>query len=142
MKHNSLLIVEDEPDLLDLLTQWFTRSGYRVVAVSCAQQALMAAKASEFQVALIDLGLPDTGGIELMHSLQMQHPALEVVIFSGWTYSPSQARSEGAFACLEKPCSMTKLEATIEEAFEVAFGLVPQLPFGLESQSQVLGSTT
>lgn len=122
---NSLLIVEDEPDLLDMLTQWFTRIGYQVKGVWCAQQALKAAATGEFQVAILDLSLPDMGGIELMHLLRMRQPALEVIILSGWAYSPRLARSEGAFACLEKPCPMAKLEATLEEAFELVVGLVP-----------------
>jgi DNA-binding NtrC family response regulator len=125
MMQHSLLIVEDEPDLLDLLTQWFTRSGYKVTGVSSAQQALKAIAPGKFQVALLDLRLPDMDGIELLQLLKSHHPTLEVVILSGWSYPPSQAKSEGAFACLEKPCTLSKLEAAIEEALELAVGLVP-----------------
>lgn len=117
---NSLLIVEDDPDQLDVMTQWFTRSGYSVSGYSHPRKALNASRTRQFQVAILDLTLPEMDGIELMQLLNDAQPDIQVVILSGRDYSLEQARSEGAFTCVEKPCSLAKLETIVEEAFELS----------------------
>ena len=67
---DSLLIVDDDPDQLDILSRIFPRSDYYVVAVNHPRRALEAASSQQFQVALLDLSLPDMDGIELMQRLQ------------------------------------------------------------------------
>lgn len=58
-------------------------------------------------------------GFELMKRLQRMRNGLPVVILSGFTYSESQAKKLGAFACLVKVCPFELIKKTIERAMEV-----------------------
>jgi len=121
----SLLIVDDDADQLLILSRWFTRQGYRVVTANHPRQALVAAGAGHFQVAVVDASLPEIDGIELMRRLKLSQSDLQVIILSGYDFdvydSPAQlAKADCAFACLVKPCSLQVLELTIENAFHSA----------------------
>lgn len=114
----SLLIVEDDLGQLELLSAKFVRTGYRVVSVHHPRQALEAARFQQFQVALLDGGLPEMDGLELMHRLKRTQDGVQVVFLSGCEYPIWRAKAEGAFTWLVKPCKMALLQATIQHAFE------------------------
>lgn len=114
----SLLIVEDDPSQRDTLTRWFSQRGFRVASRSHPRQALEMAKSKEFQVALLDLSLPDMDGIELMQRLKRIQHSMQVIILSGYDYPMRRARMDGAFTVLTKPCSLKELEETVEAATE------------------------
>jgi two-component system, NtrC family, response regulator HydG len=121
----SLLIVDDDAYQLLMLTHWFTRRGYRVVTANRPRQALVAARAGHFQVAIVDASLPEIDGIELMRRLKLSQSDLQVIILSGYDFAEHEspehlAKSACAFACLTKPCALPLLEATIKSAFDHA----------------------
>lgn len=114
----SLLIVEDDQSQRDTLTRWFSQRGFRVSSCSHPRQALEAVKSKEVQVALLDLSLPEMDGIELMQRLQRIQHSMQVIILSGYDYPMQRARMDGAFTVLTKPCALTELEHTVEDASE------------------------
>jgi DNA-binding response OmpR family regulator len=116
--NRSLLIVEDDLDQLEVLARLFVQAGYQVVSVHHPRQALEAASIRQFQVALLDAGLPEMDGIELMRHLKRSQKAVQVIILSGDQYPQRRAKAEGAFAYFLKPCRMALLEATVESAME------------------------
>jgi DNA-binding NtrC family response regulator len=113
----SLLIVAENAEQLEMLARRFTRAGYQVVGLQHPRQALQAASFQQFQVALLDADLPEMDGIELMRRLQRSHRALQVVILFGDDRSEQHTGADGAIACLNMPCEMAVLKATIEDAF-------------------------
>lgn len=114
----SLLVVEDEPDLLIGMTQLLHRRGFRVAGASTTQQALAAMSRQEFHVVLLDLSLAGMDGIELMKRVKRMQPTLQVIILSGYDYPLWKAKEEGAFAVITKPCVLSLLETTIAHARE------------------------
>jgi len=114
----ALLIVDDNPDQVNLLAQWFTRDGWCVVGVGHPRQALQAASLQQFHVALLDLSLPEMDGIQLMQRLMRNQEVLQVILLSGYEYPASEAKAAGAYACLTKPCNLTLLKARVIEAFK------------------------
>jgi len=125
-KNLSLLIVEEDHDLLERLTQRFIRAGYHVVSAWHPRQALAAASVRTFQVALLDASLPEMDGFDLMQRLKRLQEALQVVILSGYEYPERRVTKEGAFACLSAQDRLDLLQATVEEAFERAASDSPQ----------------
>lgn len=115
-----LLIVEDDPDELDILTCRFIQAGYQVVSVHHPRQALEAASFRQFQVALLDASLPEMDGVELLQCLKRTQQHLRFIILAGHQCSEPWAHVEGTFAWLVKPCNMALLETTVEDAFELA----------------------
>ncbi|BBO32274.1 response regulator [Lacipirellula parvula] len=123
----SLLVVDDEPDLLFAMTQLLHRRGYRVAGASTPQQALAVISRREIQIALLDLSLTGMDGIELMRRMKRMQPDLQVIILSGYDYPLWRAREEGAFGVITKPCVLALLEGMITHACER--GVDEYLPF-------------
>ena len=78
-----LLITEDDPALLQMLSWEFEEMGYLVTAACCCREALQASTEQSFDLALLDFDLPDGVGIDLMDRLHRQTPGLPVVLYSG-----------------------------------------------------------
>jgi DNA-binding NtrC family response regulator len=116
----TLLVVEDDAVQREIIVQWFTRAGYRVIGVGHPRQALQAASFRQFHVAIIDISLPEMDGIELMRRLKTTQAAAQFVITCAYEYPRRHAEDIGAFACLLKPCKMSHLEMIVDEAFENA----------------------
>ena len=110
-----LLLVEDHPATLDVLTRLLTRAGHSVVATSTVAAALAAADASTFDAVVSDLGLPDGTGTELMVQLRARH-GLRGIALSGYGMEQDMERTReaGFIAHLVKPVDFNQLRRTLE----------------------------
>lgn len=102
-----VLIVDDEPDHRTIFAALVERGGdgtYAVEAAGSLAEAVSLAAEHPFDVALVDLRLPDGDGIACMHALRQLQPNLRVVILTAYPTpaSCSVALREGAAAYLEK----------------------------------------
>ena len=118
MLNRSMLIVEGDRELLDMLCRRFIRGGFDVTPVHHPRQALQAASFKDFQVAVLDVSLPETNGVALMQKLKRQIADLKVVLLSPHSDPAFEAEAleHGADAYFVKPCRLSELEATIELA--------------------------
>jgi CheY-like chemotaxis protein len=111
-----LLLVEDEPALVDLLKKYLERLGYKVDA--CAQAdaalALLDAHPEDYALLITDLSLPDMSGDELMTRSRLRAPHLRAIIASGYPYEP---RVEGV-EFLQKPFLPNSLAQAVERALK------------------------
>jgi two-component system cell cycle sensor histidine kinase/response regulator CckA len=85
-----LLIVDDEPAVLDLLKRYLERSGYAVEITPNAEAALdlFQAAPGRFDLVITDLNLPGMGGEELLKRMRQQRPSLRALISSGYPHQP------------------------------------------------------
>lgn len=91
-----ILLVEDHPLFLDGVRRYLGElaDDYElVVAESAAAASQLVASRSDLDIALVDLGLPDACGFELMDHIRQQRPALPVVVLSGSTCSSDIRRA-------------------------------------------------
>ena len=79
---NSILVIDDETNLRKTLASILTRSGYQVTTAADGQSALKALKASKFDLVIVDVQLPDIGGIRLSQQIYKKHPGIPVIIFT------------------------------------------------------------
>ena len=100
-----VLIIDDEADVCTFFRRLLTRAGYAVAAASNKLQALAALEADQFNVALVDLKLPDTDGLTLLQAIKARQPACEVIIMTGYSTVKTAvaAMQLGAYEYLEKP---------------------------------------
>ncbi|MGQ9916614.1 MAG: response regulator [Bryobacteraceae bacterium] len=86
----AILLVDDERPLLELLRRFLERAGYQVDVSETGLGALEKCRVAPgaYTVAVLDLGLPDIAGEELLPKLLEASPALKVVVASGTPYSP------------------------------------------------------
>jgi len=109
-----LLIVDDEPQIRRLLRVCLERSGYEVVEAATGQEGIDAAISRQPELVLLDLGLPDTDGLEVLRRLRewSQAPVL-IVSVRGREGDKISALDSGANDYITKPFSTGELLARL-----------------------------
>lgn len=117
-----ILLVDDDPDFTFALSTLLTRDGFAVDVRHRGDVALDAAREASFDVALVDLSLPDTSGLSLLDSLGQVDPLLPVVCLTGNndTTAVVQAMRKGAVDYLTKPVDRATLHSTVQSATNTA----------------------
>ena len=116
----TLLLVDDDPELLALLAAAADSRGYRTIAASTLRQALDAVDARLPDVAIVDVVLGSDSGLDLLPRMKQATPDAEIVVMSG-SMSVQAAFSSyavPAFAFVEKPFDIDRLFLTVERALE------------------------
>jgi two-component system NtrC family response regulator len=131
-----LLIIDDEPQLRNMLARLFTSEGYAVTTAETGAQAMQRLKARSFQVVLCDVRLPDANGVELTKAIKSQQPDAEVIVLTafGTIHDAVQALHNGAFHYLVKGDDNDKLIPTVSQALENAL-LQQRTPKAMASKS-------
>jgi CheY-like chemotaxis protein len=101
-----ILVVEDAPDVLDVLTRLLRLEGADVVGVASGREALTVFRSRHFDVVVSDLGLPDIPGDVLIRAIiaAARRPITVVVITGESEPSLTRAREAGAEVIFTKPC--------------------------------------
>lgn len=117
----SLLIVDDEPSVLQLFRRTFEKRGVTVLTAASAEQGLAIARDRTPDVAVFDVMLPDRSGLDLLREIQEFDAKLPVIfVTSGGTSATAiDAMKLGAFDYLLKPLSLAQVRELIDRAFEV-----------------------
>jgi two-component system, NtrC family, sensor histidine kinase HydH len=112
-----LLVVDDNVSLVDNLSEILEAAGYTVAGAGSGGAGLGLAEAG-FDVALVDLKLPDGDGTALAPRLKELSPDSEVVLLTGFATLESAVAAVRAGACayLVKPCATQELLVTVEQA--------------------------
>jgi two-component system response regulator GlrR len=120
----ALLLVDDDPDLLRLLTIRLKANGYGVTAVESAQRALASIAASRPDLVLTDLRMEGMDGMALFQEIQGAYPGLPVVILTAHGSIPDAvaAVKRGVFGYLTKPYDAGELLGQIERALTLHGG--------------------
>ena len=118
----SALIIDDEPDIRELLE--LTLSGMSVTSVSAPdlRTAKELLKQQSFGICLTDMRLPDGDGVDFVGYLQRHYPNLPVAVITahGSMDTAIQALKKGAFDFLNKPVDLGNLRTLVENALRAA----------------------
>ena len=116
-----ILIVEDEFSISNFMKMVLEGDGYTVEVATCAAQARAALDRAEYRVLLLDLGLPDADGLELLRELRQRY-ALPVIVVSARTEESEKvaALDCGADDYITKPFGSPELLARIRAALRRA----------------------
>lgn len=115
-----MLVVDDYPGCASIMCDLLRRFGHDSVAATTGSAALDAAATTEFDVALLDLGLPDVSGLEVARRLRARDPRPYLVALTGWSESwAAAARSAGFDALVPKPVRRAQLVEILREAEQV-----------------------
>jgi len=106
-----LLVVEDDPNHARVTAIGLRVEGFEVEVAQNAEAALELMKAQSFDVAVVDLMLPGTNGIQLARLMRERHPATRIVLTSAYHLSERQlVRVDcGAVGFVPKPFDLTEL---------------------------------
>src|SRR6476646_9599856 len=117
-----ILIVDDDPGLLRLLTIRLRAENYEVEAVEGAAQALAAASRFRPDLVISDLRMDQLDGIGLLKELQTRWPGLKVILLTAHGTIPDavHATQMGAFGFLTKPVEKQELLAQVQKALKIS----------------------
>ena len=117
-----ILLVDDDPGLLRLLSIRLRAEGYEVEAVESAHKALATLNRFSPDLVITDLRMDKMDGIGLLKELQTRSPGLRVVIITAHGTIPDAvvATQSGAFGFLTKPIDKDELMQTVERALRVS----------------------
>ena len=120
MAASKILITDDDVDTCEILSDIFRERGYGVVTAGTGSEAVDKAGQTTFDVALIDIRLPDMEGLELIAALKGMQADMVVVMITGYASVETAVRAlnEGASAYILKPLNMDEVLAAVKEALE------------------------
>ncbi|MCM5681999.1 sigma 54-interacting transcriptional regulator [Schlegelella sp. S2-27] len=117
-----VLVVDDDPDMLRLLSMRLGAAGYRVTAVETAEAALTQIAVERPQLVVSDVQLPGKDGLALYDEIRARHPALPVILLTAHGTIPDavEATSRGVFTYLTKPFDGKELLDKIAQALSLS----------------------
>ena len=124
-----LLVVDDDQDLLRLLTMRLHAWGYRVSTAASAEEGLARIAVEPPQLVLSDIRLPGKDGLALFDEIRATRPTLPVILLTAHGTIPDavDAMSRGVFGYLTKPFDSSVLREKIEQALQLSpAGETPQ----------------
>jgi DNA-binding NtrC family response regulator len=115
-----VLLVDDEETLLEYMSKRLLREGFTVKMAFSGEEALEAAKADNFDVAVVDLKMPGIDGVETQKSLKQIQPYLQCIVLTGHGSIDTALESgqQDAFRYLLKPVDYENLVETISQAYQ------------------------
>ncbi|MGJ7608473.1 sigma 54-interacting transcriptional regulator [Variovorax sp. LT1R20] len=113
-----LLVVDDDPDMLRLISMRLVSAGYQVTAVTSAETALTQLEIEHPQLVLSDVRLPGRDGLALFDEIRKRHPSLPVILLTAHGTIPDavEATARGVFTYLTKPYDARELLDKIGQA--------------------------
>lgn len=120
MDKASILIIDDDPSLRKTLTDILRVKGYEPLAAGDGTAGLALLRENDVKVALVDLGLPDASGIDVLSLVKSARPDTEAIILTGNATLDSaiEATNRGAFSYLLKPYDIDQLLTQIRRALD------------------------
>jgi two-component system, NtrC family, response regulator AtoC len=120
-RNAKILVVDDDSDTRDLLSEVLEGEGYQVVAASGAREALAAGKTARFEVILSDIRLgPELNGLDVLRAFKSIQPDSEVILITafGSMETAIEAVKAGAFDYLSKPFKIEDVLNRVYRALE------------------------
>jgi two-component system, NtrC family, response regulator GlrR len=122
MNASDILLVDDDPDLLRLISLRLTSAGYRVRTADSGETALATLAVLRPAVVVTDLRMPGIDGMQLFQAIHREHPALPVIILTAHGTIPDavSATQRGVFGFLTKPFDSQDLLQKVAAAIKLS----------------------
>lgn len=120
MQDFPILFVDDDQQILDVVTTFLMRNGYVIDTVSNGLLALEKIKQREYAAIFTDLIMPEISGLDLLKSAKEASPSTEVIIVTGYgtIESAIEALKRGSYDYLQKPINFERLKILIDRIVE------------------------
>jgi DNA-binding NtrC family response regulator len=105
-----VLLIDDEPDLLDILKAHLEQAGYQVTCAQSGREAVEHAQRQRFDLTISDFKMPGMDGLQTLAALVELDPTTRTVLMTGYTSDEVRAAmSAGGAHLIEKPFDVTEL---------------------------------
>ena len=115
----SILIVDDESTMCNLLEKILAREGYKTHSLTDGQETLEYIKNNKVDIVVSDLNMPKMDGFELLKNIKQHHPGVGVIIMTGYgdAYTVKDALLLGADEYITKPFKSYEISLVVERAY-------------------------
>ncbi len=120
LKGKKILVVDDDLDTVDILTDFLKDEGFEVVSVSSGQEALGEVGKAFFHVILLDIRMPGMDGIQVLEKLQEESPQSVVIILTAYGSKENIKRADkaGVYDVVDKSVDNDWLLGKVRKAFQ------------------------
>ena len=120
MEGMKLLIVDDEHEFASALAERLLLRDFDTTVANTGIDALGHINSTTFDVVLLDLKMPDMGGLEVLEKIKAHDPTVEVIILTGHGSAARdrEGMERGAFDYLMKPIELSDLIIKVKQAYE------------------------
>ncbi|MFZ1985900.1 MAG: response regulator [Desulfatitalea sp.] len=122
--HECVLVVDDEPSIVKILSELLGQLGYQVLSTTSGTEALrmVVQKKDQISLVIVDQSMPDLSGIDLALKLRAIHPDMPIILYSGYDQETfrRQMREIGISAFMAKPVTRSELAMTVRKVLDAA----------------------
>lgn len=114
-KSPRVLVVEDDPQLRDMLAQNFTHFGCEVFTAANGEEAMRVIDTKPITAIVSDIQMPKMNGVQLLTHLRDKGIAIPVIVMTGYsTYEEDHINDLGAMVTLQKPFTRAQLKEIVD----------------------------
>ncbi len=130
MSIQTVLIIDDEPDIRELLEITLLRMGLETESASNATEAYAALQAHPYGLCLTDMRLPDGNGLDIIEYAQQHYPRMPIAMITayGCIETATRALKAGAFDFITKPMDLQRLRELVTSALQQSRLEQPKTP--------------
>src|SRR3982751_2256069 len=113
-----LVVVDDEQGILDVVGRFARRAGFDVSPCSGGREAIELLQAKRADLVMVDLRMPDVGGLDVLRAIRETDPRCQAVLMTGYASVETavEAIKLGAMDYLSKPIDFGRLEQLVDGA--------------------------
>ena len=118
MEEMRIMLVDDEERFLSTTTKLLSKKGYDVLSASSGAEALEKLRIQSAHVVVLDVKMPQIGGLEVMREIKARSPKIQIILLTGRGSEKESelGLKEGAFAYILKPFEIEGLITKMKEA--------------------------
>lgn len=122
MATKRILVVDDQESMRQMLSDLLELMGHEAHAVEGGELALRDLRETRADLVITDLNMPIMNGMELMKQIKSEFPGVPVIIITGYGsfHTEKQVLSNGADGYIPKPCTIHRVQQTVNQALGVA----------------------
>jgi DNA-binding NtrC family response regulator len=118
-----LIVIDDEPGILEVVGRYAGRAGFDVVACAGGREGIAKVQSTHADLAMVDLRMPDVGGLEVLRAIRDSNPNCQAVLMTGYASVDTavEAVKLGAMDYLSKPLDFRRVQqmfATVQDEIE------------------------
>ena len=117
-RSGKILVIDDEPELLEVLRELLVAEGHAVTACLDGESGLSRFQGEPFDLVITDLGMPGLSGWEVVNIIKDRRPETPVALLTGWAdqIAPEEAQAKGADFLIAKPFMPEDIQAVLAQA--------------------------
>lgn len=121
MSQKKILIVDDDKNICEVLSDILAEVGYLIKTASNGKEALEKIRQEPFNLVITDIKMPIMDGMSLLQEIERTHKDIEVILITSYGNQGQQVEATrlGAYEYLNKPLNLDQLKEIIEQALKI-----------------------